>query len=43
MKFCANCGAPVARRVPPGDTLPRYVCDACGEIHYQNPKLVVGT
>jgi len=29
--------------VPPGDTLPRYVCDACGEIHYQNPKLVVGS
>jgi ADP-ribose pyrophosphatase YjhB (NUDIX family) len=32
----------VARRVPPGDTFARYVCDACGEIHYQNPKLVVG-
>jgi ADP-ribose pyrophosphatase YjhB (NUDIX family) len=42
MKFCSNCGALVARRVPPGDTLPRYVCDACGEIHYLNPKLVVG-
>jgi ADP-ribose pyrophosphatase YjhB (NUDIX family) len=42
MKFCSNCGAPLARRVPPGDTLPRWVCDACGEIHYQNPKLVVG-
>src|SRR5205085_8970318 len=43
MKFCANCGAQVARRVPPGDTLERWVCDACGELHYQNPKLVVGT
>jgi ADP-ribose pyrophosphatase YjhB (NUDIX family) len=43
MKFCANCGAPLARRVPPGDTLARWVCDACGEIHYQNPKLVIGT
>jgi ADP-ribose pyrophosphatase YjhB (NUDIX family) len=42
MKFCSNCAAPLARRVPPGDSLPRYVCDACGEIHYQNPKLVVG-
>ena len=31
------------RRVPPGDTLQRWVCDQCGEIHYQNPKLVVGT
>lgn len=29
-------------RVPEGDNLPRYVCDACGMIHYQNPKLVVG-
>jgi len=43
MRFCANCGAAVAQRVPPGDTLPRWVCDQCGEIHYQNPKLVVGT
>ena len=43
MKFCANCGAAVVQRVPPGDTLPRWVCDHCGEIHYQNPKLVVGT
>jgi ADP-ribose pyrophosphatase YjhB (NUDIX family) len=33
----------VVQRVPPGDTLPRWVCDNCGEIHYQNPKLVVGT
>jgi ADP-ribose pyrophosphatase YjhB (NUDIX family) len=43
MKFCSNCAAPVVRRVPPGDALPRFVCDQCGEIHYQNPKLVVGT
>jgi ADP-ribose pyrophosphatase YjhB (NUDIX family) len=43
VKFCANCGAAVIRRVPPGDTLPRWVCDECGEVHYQNPKLVVGT
>jgi ADP-ribose pyrophosphatase YjhB (NUDIX family) len=42
MKFCSNCGAQVARCVPPGDTLARWVCDQCGEIHYQNPKLVVG-
>ena len=43
MKFCANCGAKVLQRVPPGDSLPRWVCDECGEIHYQNPKMVVGT
>jgi ADP-ribose pyrophosphatase YjhB (NUDIX family) len=42
MKFCSNCASPVVKRVPPGDAVPRWVCDACGEIHYQNPKLVVG-
>ena len=43
MKFCSNCASPVVQRVPPGDSLPRYVCDRCGEIHYQNPRVVVGT
>jgi ADP-ribose pyrophosphatase YjhB (NUDIX family) len=43
MKFCSNCGVAVAKRVPPGDSLPRAVCDACGSIHYENPKLVVGS
>ena len=42
MKYCSNCAAPVARRVPPGDSLPRWVCDQCGMIHYQNPLMVVG-
>ena len=42
MKFCNQCGAAVRLRVPAGDNLPRYVCDACGTIHYQNPRLVVG-
>ncbi len=43
MKFCSHCGSPALElRVPDGDTLPRYVCRACGMIHYQNPKVVVG-
>jgi ADP-ribose pyrophosphatase YjhB (NUDIX family) len=42
MKFCSDCGAPVEHRVPPGDSLPRYVCTQCGTIHYENPKMVVG-
>ncbi len=42
MNFCSHCGAPVALRIPPGDDRPRYVCDACGSIHYQNPKVVAG-
>src|SRR5256885_2761069 len=39
---CSSDLAPVRLRVPEGDTLPRYVCEACGTIHYQNPRLVVG-
>jgi ADP-ribose pyrophosphatase YjhB (NUDIX family) len=43
VQFCSNCGARVALRVPPGDNLPRHVCDACGTVHYRNPLMVVGT
>jgi ADP-ribose pyrophosphatase YjhB (NUDIX family) len=42
MNFCSNCGKPVTLKIPPGDTLPRHVCDACRTIHYQNPRMVVG-
>jgi ADP-ribose pyrophosphatase YjhB (NUDIX family) len=42
MKFCSNCGAAVTRKIPPGDSLPRDVCDACGTIHYTNPRMIVG-
>ena len=42
MKFCSNCGSSVTHRVPTGDNLPRYVCDACSTIHYQNPRMIVG-
>jgi ADP-ribose pyrophosphatase YjhB (NUDIX family) len=42
MKFCSNCGHAVTVKVPPGDTLPRHVCDACDTIHYMNPRMVVG-
>jgi ADP-ribose pyrophosphatase YjhB (NUDIX family) len=42
VNYCSDCGARVTLRIPPGDHLPRYVCDACGKIHYQNPKIVAG-
>jgi len=42
MKFCSDCGEPVSRKTPAGDTKNRWVCDACGIVHYQNPKIVVG-
>jgi ADP-ribose pyrophosphatase YjhB (NUDIX family) len=42
MKFCSECGKPVQLGVPAGESRPRYVCSACGIIHYQNPKMIVG-
>ena len=42
MRFCPICGAAVELKLPAGDTLERHVCSACGEIHYRNPKVVVG-
>jgi ADP-ribose pyrophosphatase YjhB (NUDIX family) len=42
MRFCSDCGSPVEQRIPPGDSLPRFVCTRCGTIHYENPKMVVG-
>jgi hypothetical protein len=43
MNFCSNCGTRVVLKVPESDFLPRHVCENCGTIHYQNPKLVVGS
>ncbi len=42
MKYCSLCGAPVELRIPPDDNRTRHVCTGCGEVHYQNPKLIVG-
>ncbi len=42
MRFCSNCAAPLVRKVPDGDTVSRHVCEQCGAIHYQNPRVVVG-
>lgn len=43
MKYCSSCASPVVWQIPSDDTRPRHVCPACGEIHYQNPKMVVGS
>ncbi|MDB5806405.1 MAG: ADP-ribose pyrophosphatase [Betaproteobacteria bacterium] len=42
LTHCSNCGAVLESRVPPGDGHHRLVCPACGTIHYENPKLIVG-
>ncbi|MEC5215466.1 ADP-ribose pyrophosphatase YjhB (NUDIX family) [Actimicrobium sp. GrIS 1.19] len=43
MKFCSECAHPVALRIPPDDNRQRFVCEQCGVIHYQNPKMVIGS
>ena len=43
MRYCSACGGPVELRRPEGDELDRHVCTRCGAIHYQNPKVVVGS
>jgi len=42
MNFCSHCGSEVELRIPEGDNRVRHVCLACGTVHYQNPKIVVG-
>lgn len=42
MRFCSNCGASTIHRVPEGDNRPRDLCERCGTIHYQNPKIIAG-
>ncbi|MBD8528722.1 MULTISPECIES: NUDIX hydrolase [unclassified Massilia] len=43
MNFCSECGHAVALSIPEGDNRPRHVCPQCGTIHYQNPKMVIGS
>lgn len=42
MKFCSSCGNRLTNKVPRGDDRPRHVCDDCGTVHYENPKIVTG-
>lgn len=43
MNFCSDCAHPVSLSIPAGDNRLRYVCGNCGAIHYQNPKMVLGS
>jgi ADP-ribose pyrophosphatase YjhB (NUDIX family) len=43
MKFCSECAHPVVVAIPEGDNRPRHVCTHCGTIHYENPKMVIGS
>jgi ADP-ribose pyrophosphatase YjhB (NUDIX family) len=43
IKFCMTCGSPTHMKIPPDDDHPRAVCTICSQVHYTNPKVVVGT
>ena len=43
MRFCSVCGHEVALKTPEDDDRQRYVCPSCHTIHYENPKIVVGS
>ncbi|WP_022665450.1 NUDIX hydrolase [Desulfospira joergensenii] len=42
IKFCNICGAEVEKAIPRDDDHVRAVCTRCGNIQYENPKMVVG-
>ena len=43
MKYCPHCAAVLTVKIPVDDSRERFVCEACGSIHYQNPRNVVGS
>ncbi len=43
MNRCCDCGGELTFTTPPNDDRPRFFCPACGTIHYENPKMVVGS
>lgn len=43
MRYCSACGHALETRVPTGEDRERLVCPNCGVVHYQNPKVVVGS
>lgn len=44
MNFCSHCGSNrLGLIIPEGDNRPRYVCSDCDTVHYQNPRVIVGS
>lgn len=42
LSYCPHCAAKLQIEIPAGDNMPRYVCNTCDTVLYENPKLVVG-
>jgi len=43
MIYCTQCGSKLIWQIPECEDRPRHVCEGCGTIHYENPKMVAGT
>jgi ADP-ribose pyrophosphatase YjhB (NUDIX family) len=43
MKYCSRCGGVIRPSIPPGDSRERFVCTQCGEVFYENPRMIVGS
>jgi ADP-ribose pyrophosphatase YjhB (NUDIX family) len=43
LNFCSNCGSDkISFKIPENDTYERFICENCGRIFYQNPRIIVG-
>ena len=42
MKYCSDCSEPLDYKIPEGDDRHRHCCNACGVVHYLNPKVIAG-
>jgi len=42
INYCTFCGAEISIAIPDGDNRERHMCFDCGEIQYQNPKVIAG-
>jgi ADP-ribose pyrophosphatase YjhB (NUDIX family) len=43
MNFCSSCGGGLRFEIPEGDDHKRFICNGCETVHYQNPRMIVGT
>lgn len=43
MNYCSHCGNKISFGAVPDEEKSRYYCEKCGTIHYQNPKIIVGS
>ena len=42
INYCTYCGKNISIAIPEGDNRERHMCLDCGEIQYQNPKIIAG-